>query len=218
MSVSTQHGSPEKKKAEEPIVWTYNKVLLLMQIIRAWIERDVPASQMGIFFVEVLYQTDKHMNSRVTKLVDTNETYEKIAKTVVEFFQIRDEWLQPLWTELNPGDPDLRPGIEYSPEPMTENSVTSDLVHEYEGSLLFAPKPVRCVHWPFFPSKEELQTTLNRKNSEEDSEEDDLNQVDDHTDGDIPCYGAVKKNTTTLSHTGPLPISSDLEATRLVLT
>ena len=213
---SAQHSLKEEKKVEaklmekKPIIWTYNKVLILMQILRAWIERDVPASQMGIFLVEILYQTDRHMNSRVTRLVECNETYENIAKSVAEYFQIRDEWHQPLWTKLISGDPDLRPGLEFIHESTIEELSCSALLQKYAGNVLFAPKPLRYVHWPFFPSKEELRTTLSGK----DSEDDDLNELNSHTDGDIPCYGAVKTRTPALSQTGPHVVSMTAEIIR----
>lgn len=97
---------------QQTSIWTYDKVLLFMQVLRRWIERDVPASRIGIFIVEILYRTDAHMSHRVTRMVDNQDTYENIAKAVVQYYQIRDENYRPLWTQLAPGEPELRAGLD----------------------------------------------------------------------------------------------------------
>ncbi|CAI7626894.1 unnamed protein product [Penicillium pancosmium] len=195
----------QKKATEESsIVWTYNKVLILMQILRWSVEKNVPASQMGIFLVEVLYRTDAHMNNRVTRLVDSGETYGNVAKAVLLYYQIRDEKNRPLWTKLLPGHPDLRPELVHAP--LDDNNFSERHSKRYgisqihEELVIFAPKPVRRVRWPFWPSDAELESAPDYQKRYKNN----IFKGNDYSGGTINDYGRVVTGQTIITDEEPL--------------
>lgn len=203
--------SQKKATEEASIVWTYSKVLILMQILRWWVEKKVPASQMGIFLVEVLYQTDAHMNNRVTRLVDSGETYGNVAKAVLQYYQIRDERFRPLWTKLLPGDPDLRPELEHAPlngnDFSERHSKRPGISQIHEELILFAPKPVRRVRWPFWPSDAELESAPDYQRRCKNN----IFKGDDYSDGTINDYGRVVTGQTIITDEEPLFVNMTAE-------
>ncbi|KAJ5764506.1 hypothetical protein N7533_003187 [Penicillium manginii] len=154
--------SPTDHCEETSLVWSYNQVLILMQILRWWVEKEVPASQIGIFLVEALYRMDTHMNHRATKLVDSGGTYGNVAKVVLQYYQIRGERYRPLWIDFLPGDPNLRPELEHAPlhnsSSSGRHSQRPGILHIHNELTLFARKPIRRVRWPFWPSEAELES------------------------------------------------------------
>lgn len=125
----------------------------LRDILRIWVEGNIPADEIGDFLVSCLYNCDDHLDNRVTRMVDNRETYTHIARVLVEYLQIRDGEDKPLWTEIAPGDSYRRPGKCLGEEKNENKDAGVDTAIE-EGYLFYitAPGPVYPVRWPLFLS------------------------------------------------------------------
>lgn len=124
----------------------------LRNILRIWVEGNMPADEIGGFLVSCLYNCDDHLDNRVTRMVDNDETYAQIARVLVEYFQIRDDEDKPLWTEMIPGDLYRRPGDSPSDDDEeiedsayeTDTDIEEDDMFDFAASEPLVPAPKLC--------------------------------------------------------------------------
>ncbi|KAJ5090680.1 Lipopolysaccharide-modifying protein [Penicillium argentinense] len=195
MNATSQHQQSQR------MIWNYNRGIMLMQLIRWWVEKNVTSSQMGVFLVQMLYGTDSHMNHRVTDMVDNREPYANIAKAVVEYDQIRDRYKRPLWIGLNPRDSCLCPIDEYFPRPEADHSSRSGtgLTQIHGGNVVHASKPVRPSLWLLWTDEDKLEPAIHSSRFEEES----IACHDEyHTDGDLAVRGNVSVREPTVVNRG----------------
>ncbi|KAJ5973345.1 hypothetical protein N7481_010555 [Penicillium waksmanii] len=144
------------------------------------------------------------MNNRVTKLVDNGETYGNVAKAVPQYYQIRDERYRPLWTRLLSGDPDLRPELEHAPlngNDFSETHLRKSVISQIHDELIiFAPKPVRPVHWPFWPSDAELESAADYQRRYKNN----IFKGEDYSDGTINYHWRAVAGQTIIPDEGHL--------------
>lgn len=149
----TYTDSDNSQRWYDALEWDLERVGQLRDILRIWVEGDVPADEIGDFLVSCLYNSDDHLDNRVTRMVNNREPYAHIAHVLVEYLQIRDDENKPLWTQITPDDSIRRPG-NYTGKEESGNEVYELHADNGEGSILYmlGPQPVRPVRWPFFES------------------------------------------------------------------
>ncbi|KAJ6106896.1 Lipopolysaccharide-modifying protein [Penicillium capsulatum] len=93
----------------DTLTWDLTGVLQLRRLLALWAEYKVPASDMGLFLVKVLYERDGHLGNRLMRMVYCNESYTNIALDIMRHYQVRGSDGQPLWMALDLGEVELRP-------------------------------------------------------------------------------------------------------------
>lgn len=145
--------SDNSTRWQDAVEWDLERVGQLRDILRIWVEGNIPADEIGDFLVSCLYNCDDHLDNRVTRMVDDHETYAHIARVLVEYFQIRDDDDKPLWTKMIPGDLYRRPGKCLGEEKNGYKAVGVDtVIKEGPSFYMTAPEPVHPVRWPLFLS------------------------------------------------------------------
>ncbi|KAJ5812099.1 hypothetical protein N7474_008400 [Penicillium riverlandense] len=158
------------------LIWNHDSIRNLMKLLKLWALHGVPASEMGLFLESMLYQHDEHMHHKLTQLVDANETYAEIARTVMQHYQIRDDDKTPLWLTVDPGDANYRPRDKQQQvnssrimreklrkrQEASQQKVSTN--HNGAGHQPWyhipAPRPARPINWPLFLSDLKLGHSL----------------------------------------------------------
>lgn len=154
-------GEPDWR---DTLVWDLNGVLHLRRLLVLWAECKVPASDIGLFLVKVLYERDEHLGNRLTRMVNLDESYSNVALGIMKHYQIRDSDDQPMWMTLDLGEVDLRPSGNSSAGSSRSISVPT-LTTGYTGSETtrqsFHTASTSSVdlppRWPFYMSGADLE-------------------------------------------------------------
>lgn len=178
----TDSDSETSQHWHDALEWNLDRVGQLRDILRIWVEGDIPADEIGDFLVSCLYRRDGHLGHRLTRMVDERETNAHIARVLIDCFQIRDDDDEPLWTQIRPGNLQRRPGyihdVDADELQVCESECRADdspsrvdaHVHVCTEktamvSHIVSPQPVRPIRWPLlledFEPEYLIQQTVN---------------------------------------------------------
>lgn len=151
----TGSDSEASQHWHDALEWNLDRVGQLRDILKIWVEGDVPADEIGDFLVSCLYRCDEHLGYRLTRMVDERKTYAHIARVLIGYFQIRHDEDRPLWTQIRPGNPLRRPGRFHDADERQMGDCRTDDSHMDACAEkttvvphIVAPQPVRPVRWP----------------------------------------------------------------------
>lgn len=157
---------------EDRLVWDLNGVLYLRRLLASWAECKVPASDIGLFLVKILHGRDDHLDNRLTRMVNLNETYTNIALAILKHYQIRDEDDQPIWASLDLGESELRPKTRPVSESSTVPTAPTATIVPINAPLadkashMASASPDPMPRWPFYLAGAELEDFFLNNTSE----------------------------------------------------
>ena len=219
-SSSSQEIAVNDPNWRDSLVWDLTGVLHLRRLLAMWAEGNVPASDIGLFLVKVLYQRDEHLDHRLTRMVELHESYTDIAVALMKHYQIRNMDDQPLWERMNLGDANLRPDVKTAS--VTESATISSTacsspptaisettaVSTQESCRRMASSPVLDLpaRWPFYVNGADLEDFFH--NSEDGSDDEDYR----YRKNDLSSMAlSTAERQVKMGHTGPLPESMAAE-------
>lgn len=162
---TTVSENDDNQPWQDAFDWNLDSVSQLRDMLRIWVEGNMPADEIGDFLTICLLNRDDHLDNRLTRMVNDRETYEHIAIVILEYLQVRDEDNNPLWTNLASGDIYRRPGDVEDEDLEDEEFLFKGLPYEslHDETLanepvlhIAAPQPILPSPWRLFLSDLEL--------------------------------------------------------------